>query len=512
MSEEGKTSISFGFSKKSEKKTLTSSISEQETNETEFITSLEDREVQSTKPKQEKKEIVIPLIKTNNWKTKQLDNSKHNKSNDGLESQAVQELLKDAEKQKESWDSRGTVDTGLEIPLLMQNKVPEGFETDDQLDVSLRPDEPADTDYEEIPIEAFGLAMLKGMGWKEGEGIGRNNKAVKPVEAVLRPKGMGLGADRGQAQDLNKSKQGSDSKNNGEDSAELRLKKGAYCLVESGPNKDLYGVIEGMDEDNARLMIKLTISGKLVSVSQYNTKLVSAEDYQKYSKYINKGAADRYKKKDELKKEKETRESSSHEDTTRRDRGTREGRDSRDRDERSRDKHDRKKDMHREREREREGSSSSSSKKRKYEDDRPASSHSNGHSSSNNERSQLLWVRPNLRARLVDEKYKKGKYFNVKVVIVDVFDKDHCVCKTEDGKILEDISQTMLETIVPKSDSAYVSIVSGKYRGQIAHVLGRDKKKYSAMLQLLSDRDKVLQIDYDSICEFVGDINEEFDF
>ncbi|KAH3820248.1 hypothetical protein DPMN_121993 [Dreissena polymorpha] len=43
-----------------------------------------------------------------------------------------------------------------------------------------------------------------------------------------------------------------------------------------------------MDEDNARLMIKLTISGKLVSVSQYNTKLVSAEDYQKYSKYISK--------------------------------------------------------------------------------------------------------------------------------------------------------------------------------------------------------------------------------
>lgn len=29
----------------------------------------------------------------------------------------------------------------LHIPLLMQNKVPEGFETDDKLDVSLRPSE-----------------------------------------------------------------------------------------------------------------------------------------------------------------------------------------------------------------------------------------------------------------------------------------------------------------------------------------------------------------------------------
>jgi len=32
-------------------------------------------------------------------------------------------------------------DTDLTIPLLMRNKVPDGFETDNQLDVSLRPDE-----------------------------------------------------------------------------------------------------------------------------------------------------------------------------------------------------------------------------------------------------------------------------------------------------------------------------------------------------------------------------------
>lgn len=49
--------------------------------------------------------------------------------------------LVDAVKQNESWDTRGKVDSNLEIPLLMQNKVPDGFETDDHLDVSLRPDE-----------------------------------------------------------------------------------------------------------------------------------------------------------------------------------------------------------------------------------------------------------------------------------------------------------------------------------------------------------------------------------
>jgi len=32
-------------------------------------------------------------------------------------------------------------DSNLTVPLLMRNKVPDGFESDDRLDVSLRPDE-----------------------------------------------------------------------------------------------------------------------------------------------------------------------------------------------------------------------------------------------------------------------------------------------------------------------------------------------------------------------------------
>ena len=42
----------------------------------------------------------------------------------------------------ESVHGKGAVtDTSLTIPLLMRNKVPDGFETDDRLDVTLRPDE-----------------------------------------------------------------------------------------------------------------------------------------------------------------------------------------------------------------------------------------------------------------------------------------------------------------------------------------------------------------------------------
>lgn len=58
----------------------------------------------------------------------------------------------------------------------MQNKAPEGYETDEKLDVSLRPDESKLEDYDRIPVEKFGLAMLRGMSWKEGDPIGTNSE------------------------------------------------------------------------------------------------------------------------------------------------------------------------------------------------------------------------------------------------------------------------------------------------------------------------------------------------
>lgn len=34
--------------------------------------------------------------------------------------------------------------------------------------------EPSIDDYENVPIADFGLACLRGMGWKEGMSIGKN--------------------------------------------------------------------------------------------------------------------------------------------------------------------------------------------------------------------------------------------------------------------------------------------------------------------------------------------------
>ena len=64
-------------------------------------------------------------------------------------------------------------------------------------EVSALPEEAAATSetYERMPVEHFGKAMMRGMGWKEGLGVGRNaKKDVKVVEFLSRPDRLGLGA------------------------------------------------------------------------------------------------------------------------------------------------------------------------------------------------------------------------------------------------------------------------------------------------------------------------------
>lgn len=49
--------------------------------------------------------------------------------------------------------------------------------------------------YEAMPVEAFGEALLRGMGWSEGRAVGRNVKEeVKAKDLVRRPHRLGLGA------------------------------------------------------------------------------------------------------------------------------------------------------------------------------------------------------------------------------------------------------------------------------------------------------------------------------
>ncbi|EJT98339.1 hypothetical protein DACRYDRAFT_118638 [Dacryopinax primogenitus] len=64
-----------------------------------------------------------------------------------------------------------------------------------QDDVVTRPDSPTLDDYKRVPIEEFGAALLRGMGWKPGEAASRTRTGpTEPWLPKARPAFLGLGA------------------------------------------------------------------------------------------------------------------------------------------------------------------------------------------------------------------------------------------------------------------------------------------------------------------------------
>ncbi|EPB68987.1 hypothetical protein ANCCEY_11927 [Ancylostoma ceylanicum] len=84
--------------------------------------------------------------------------------------------------------------------------------------------ETEDADYAAVPIEEFGLAILRGCGWKDGEGIGRNPQNGRTV-----------------------------------DEAEEVIKKESLIRVTTGRYKGQYGKVESRDDDNNSLFVRLAV-------------------------------------------------------------------------------------------------------------------------------------------------------------------------------------------------------------------------------------------------------------
>ncbi len=384
------------------------------------------------------------------------------KGEEDLNSAAVKEILQESERWREERDAEGEEEErrrDFQVPLVSEEAEEEERTKESSLE-----------DYETVPVQGFGMGMLRGMGYKAGEGIGGFKKLdVKCLDPVLRPKGLGLGAVRpGQ-------KDGGGEKKGKEEEKDLVLKKGAYVKVLSGVHRDLYGEVDGLDEDAARVFIKLAVGGKAASVSENAVRTVTSKEYKKYSKVINRDLYDEY--------DERQRSRQAEWDLTRRDRD---------------------KDVQQD------------GKKRAKKRSRSRSPRSNGAPASKQKSSSYSspsgsrleeWVRPHLRVRFIDQKYKKGRYYKSKMVVEDVLTPEQCSCRSEeDSSFLEDVCPEQLETVIPKKEGSVVMVLRGRWRGRLGEMVKRDKAKCLAVVQMLPDRDEVARLDFDDICEYIGDV------
>lgn len=107
-----------------------------------------------------------------------------------LEQQALQAVLASGDETSSTNDL--TIDVQSDtLTLFDRPPAPApGDETDAfRQDILTRPEESTMEDYSAVPIESFGAALLRGMGWKPNQGA--NPKVHEPKR---RPAGLGLGA------------------------------------------------------------------------------------------------------------------------------------------------------------------------------------------------------------------------------------------------------------------------------------------------------------------------------
>ncbi|XP_060529653.1 G-patch domain and KOW motifs-containing protein-like [Cylas formicarius] len=293
--------ISFGFSKLTKKPNI---FVKPEEKPVELIDCLEGHAIKIKGFVEKVHEpLVIPIKGTRNNIIHQLSEKKKNvvsqQEDKGVTSEltedelAARELVNDAKKRLLQNDSSG--DKGLELPL-KENR--ESFEGEAESTLN---------DYEMIPISEYGMAMLRGMGWKEGKPIGKNTSKPSATNIPeVRPKGLGLGAS--------KIIQSAVSKNKAvdKDNEKLVIVKGAFAKVVAGIYKGNYCEVQGFDDEAGRAIVKLYPKGEIANINELLLTPISKDDFKKGSRVINNAKYEEYKELSDSRNNGKHRSSGSH--------------------------------------------------------------------------------------------------------------------------------------------------------------------------------------------------------
>jgi hypothetical protein len=132
-----------------------------------------------------------------------------------VESQEVE--MVDVKEEEETEDQRALrailAAANGELPESVIDIIPTPMSEGDayKQDVEELPDAATLDDYNRVPIEQFGLALLRGMGWKEGTAASRKpgKGLVQPYLPEARPALLGIGAKEQEVFDDGSNKKGS---------------------------------------------------------------------------------------------------------------------------------------------------------------------------------------------------------------------------------------------------------------------------------------------------------------
>ncbi|GAX84888.1 hypothetical protein CEUSTIGMA_g12309.t1 [Chlamydomonas eustigma] len=376
--------------------------------------------------------------------------------------------------------------------------------------------------YEEMPVEEFGLAMLRGMGWKEGMGVGRNRKVAEAIEYLKRPERLGLGAQAVlEASKPKKPRKMGDAPESvrreelvlapDADGRQRHVRKLDEKLVHRNevvrgprPNKKMVVVggrhegcqccvVEMMTKEDGRSekwVVKLKLSDEEV--------VVRACDLGELSDLVLE-----QRKKELFAAEEKNTKSYANDNNKASSRGEVNGKN-----------HAPRGHEHSGRERDNvEGQvgQSNGNKEDRGRTEAHRASHDNSKVDPDVKSSkEKIWLHPRIKVRVVDKKLQGGRLYLKKGVVSDVHPGGLAdVCMDEDRQVLQ-LTQSALETVLPKEEGALLLVVAGPLKGCRARLLRSNKDEGVAAIQLTSDF-SIQRLLMDDVAMYVGQVEDEED-
>lgn len=321
-------------------------------------------------------------------------------------------------------------------------------------DLDKLPDDMGFDEFEGCPVEGFAAAVLKGYGWTQGRGIGRNTKEdVKVVEYERRvgKEGFGFVADapvmRSGVEDSEKRKE---SKNGGISGKDVRIVrgrevglKGRVLEVMGGGDYVVLSVLK--NETEVVVRVRSSDVAELGSVEEERClrklKELKIGDKKKDSK-IRRGGAREEKvgiKIEEKKRDDKTRRGDEREEKLKKE--------------------------------------------------------------------KVRWLTSNIKVRVISKTLKGGKLYLRKGKVVDVVGPSTCDISMDDSReLIQGVDQELLETAVPRTGGP-ILVLYGKYKGVYGSLLQKDMVKETAVVEDADTR-RPLHVLLEQIAEYIGDPSE----
>ncbi|KAG9455060.1 hypothetical protein H6P81_007964 [Aristolochia fimbriata] len=315
-------------------------------------------------------------------------------------------------------------------------------------DMKSLPDEQGFEEFEAVPIEGFGAALLAGYGWSEGKGIGRNAKEdVKVAQFERRANREGLGfvsvendnkkknrkSDRSDATALVAPK-GPDGRTHNVVAIDEKLVLhetkgivvGKVVRVISGSHTGMKGkVVKKLNSDskNSSVVLKLLKSEEEISVGLDKVAELGSVEEERCLRKLQEldvnakesSVQSNRKMRDEQKESRSKFKESSREESRREDSHCEER------------KGEKRKD------------------RRNREDEKLIEEHER------DVRAPRTWLRSHIKVRVVSKTFKGGKFYLKKGEVMDVVGPHTCDLSMDESKeLIQGVDQGMLETALPK--------------------------------------------------------------